>query len=108
MSKWIMFLITGATFCMPAHAGYSQDFGRIVELFANTNGAIALRMDTAFPNAIASNQCPAGDGMWAGISTADPIFKATLLMAKSKGSPVVVTINGCEGGWFKIIDVYVR
>lgn len=108
MNKRLVLLVASLTFCMSAYAGHSQDSGRIVEIFVNTNGAIALRLDNAFPNAFASKQCPNGDGTWAGTVLADPIFKATLLMAKSRSSPVVVTIEGCEGGWFKIIDIYVR
>jgi hypothetical protein len=104
----LLLFAASMTLCTMAHAAYSQDSGRIVQLFANTQGAVAIVLDAGYPNAIAAKQCLAGDGGWAGVTTADPIFKATLLMAKQKGSVVVVTTEGCESGWLKIIDIYVR
>ena len=103
-----MLFAAGMSLSFAANAGYSQDSGLITQIFATPEGAIALNLDNGFPNAKAAGQCAASDGYWAGIVTADPVFKATLLMAKSKGYRVVVTTLGCEGGWFKIMDVYVK
>lgn len=108
MKKRLILLLNCATLSIAAHAGYSQDSGRISQLWTNTDGAIAIMLDNGFPNAMAAKQCTTSDGNYAGIVTADPIFKAALLMAKSKGSTVTVTTQGCEGGWFKILDVYVK
>jgi len=91
-----------------ANAGYSQDSGIITQIFVTPEGAIALNLDTGSPNPKAAGQCAAGDGHWAGIATANPVFKATLLTAKSAGSQVFLTTLGCEGGWFKIMDMYVK
>ena len=108
MNKRLALLSICVTLCIAAHAGYSQDSGRITQLFTNTDGAIGVMLDNGFPNAIAARQCSTSDGNYAGIVTADPIFKAALLMAKSKGSTVTITTQGCEGGWLKIQDVYIR
>jgi len=108
MKKSLTLLLTCATLSIAAHAGYSQDSGRITQLFTNTDRAIGVTLDNGFPNAIAAKQCPTTDGNYAGFVTADPIFKAALLIAKSKGSTVTITTQGCEGGWFKILDVYVK
>lgn len=94
--------------CMSAQAGWSQDSGRIAQLFATPDGAIAIALDNGFPNAIAAQQCPAGDGQWAGVATSNAAFKGALMLAKSAGSQIVVTTLGCEGSWLKIIDVYVK
>ena len=104
----VVLLIVTMALCTAARAGYSQDSGRITQLFMSTEGAVAVTLDVGFANAIATRQCPVNDGYWAGIIAADPLFKAVLLSAKSKGSTVVITTEGCEGNWFKIIDIYVK
>jgi hypothetical protein len=92
----------------PLTAVSSEDTGQIVELFATTTGAIAIRLSNNFANAAAANECTASNG-WAGAAeTANPILKATLLTAKASGQTIRVAITGCEGGWWKIVAVYVQ
>lgn len=106
--KQSLLFVVALTLCMVARADYSQDSGRITQLFTNSEGAVAVTLDGGFSSANAAKQCPNGDGNWAGVITANPILKATLLMAKSNGSVVVVTTSGCEAGWLKIIDMFVK
>ncbi|WP_104401911.1 hypothetical protein [Vibrio penaeicida] len=86
---------------------YSQDTNTVGKIFANPNGAIALQLNGGFPNAIRSNQCPGNNG-WAGVATSDGVIKSMILTAKASGHKLTVTIQGCEGGWFKIKDLYLN
>jgi hypothetical protein len=91
------------------HAGYAQDSGKIVELYANDQGSIAIRLDGGFPNSVSSSQCPTSNG-WAGNGTANNSLKAALMTAKATGSNVLLTTQGCDAGgaWLKVVDIYVR
>lgn len=89
-------------------AAYTQDTGTISQVYVSAAGTLSVRLDGGFPNAVADGQCPGNNG-WAGVlSTVDANIKSSLLMAKISGDRVVVTISGCQGAWFKIVDVYVK
>jgi len=86
-----------------AHA--ASDDGVISELFASSNGAIAIKLKGGFPNS--SDQCESFNG-WAGNFDADPILKSALLAAKATGDTVTLSIAGCEGDWIKVHAVYIK
>ena len=91
-----------------AQTGYSQDSGQIAEVFASQTGAIAIRLSNGYKNGIAAGQCPGGDGTWAGLTAPNSSIKAAIMLAKAQNSTVVITTSGCEGGWLKIMDMYVK
>ncbi|MCX7110903.1 MAG: hypothetical protein NTX45_12395 [Proteobacteria bacterium] len=106
-----VFLVAGALFASTAYcASYTQDFGRISNLYTNPDGAIAVHLDTGYPNAIAAGQCSTSSGYWAGLAASNSSLKAALFLAKATGSKVAITIQGCEvgGSWLKILDVYIN
>lgn len=110
MSKWsALAMVFGLALTPNVYAAYSQDVGKIAELYVNDSGNIAVRLDGGFPNAIAAGQCSIGYG-WAGRVAANSTLKAALLAAKSTGSSVTITTLGCETGsdWLKILDVYIK
>jgi hypothetical protein len=107
MKRFLLF-VGCAVLCMTARAYYVQDSGHITDIFVNQNGAIAVRLDNGFPNSVANFQCPPGDGTWAGNASPNPALMAALMLAKSKGYTVVVVTQGCDSGWFKIENVYVK
>ncbi|KUI98088.1 hypothetical protein [Vibrio sp. MEBiC08052] len=86
-------------------ANYSQDTGTVSKVYVSPSGSIALLLHEGYPNAVRSGQCASSNG-WAGVSNADGAFKSVILAAKTAGQKLTVTINGCEGGWFKIQDLY--
>ncbi|WNJ97565.1 hypothetical protein RND59_20430 [Vibrio ruber] len=86
-------------------ANYSQDTGIVSNVFVTPSGAIALQLSQGYPNAVSSGQCTKSNG-WAGVSNADGAFKSVILAAKTAGQKLTVTINGCEGNWFKVQDIY--
>lgn len=92
-------------------APYVQDSGRIVNLYVNASGSLAVQLDNGFPNASADGQCPTATiNGFGGNEAADAAFKSALLAANSAQQKITVTVQGCEasGAWFKIIDVYVN
>lgn len=111
MKKVISVLAAITMLCLPGisfSAPFSQDIGKISTIFVSTNGDMAIILTGGFPNAVATNQC-SGYKEYAGISTtADPAFKSALLAAKAAQQTVRVTVSGCLGGWFKILDVYIE
>jgi hypothetical protein len=88
-------------------AGYSQDEGEVTRIYVSPQGAIALQLKNGFPNAKSTNQCPQNNG-WAGLSTADSVLKSVIITAKSTGQELTVTVEGCNGAWFKIKDIYLN
>ncbi len=104
----IFLSLIGIMSFVPAHAGRTQDSGIITNLFINDFGSIAIHLDNGFPNAVATRQCPNGDGAWAGGIT-DKTLKAALLMAKATKARITVTIEGCVGGggWLRIMELSV-
>ncbi len=88
-------------------ANYSQDTGTVSKVYVSPSGSIALLLNNGYPNAVSSGQC-AGSNGWAGVTNADGAFKSVILAAKTSGQKLTVTINGCEGGWFKIQDLYLQ
>ncbi|BDU40662.1 hypothetical protein VINI7043_05025 [Vibrio nigripulchritudo ATCC 27043] len=108
MIRNILLLSASLSFLGSASAAsYSQDTNTVKKVFANPNGAIALQLDGGFPNAIRANQCSRNNG-WAGLSKSDDVIKSTILTAKASGMKLTVTIEGCEGSWFKIKDLYLQ
>lgn len=88
-------------------ASYSQDTGIVSQVYVSPNGAIALKLKGGFPNATSSVQCENNNG-WAGLKLADPVIQSVIIAAKTSGQNLRVTISGCEGRWFKIIDLYLK
>lgn len=111
MKKVSHVLAAFAIFCLSGislSASASQDIGKISTIFVSTSGDIAITLTGGFPNATESNQC-FGYKEYAGIpASADPAFKSTLLAAKAAQQTVRVIISGCQGGWFKIVGIYVE
>lgn len=106
----LLALAFGASHVPTAQAAiYSQDMGRISDLYVSESGTVAIVLDGGYPNANAEGQCPTNNG-YAGNLTASPALKAALLSAKASGSVVQVTIIGCDSGgaWFKIVDVHIK
>lgn len=86
----------------------SQDIGKISTLYVSIDGDMAFILTGGFPNAIATGQCPGNNGHAGLLTTADPAFKSAILAAKAAQQTVRVTISGCLGGWFKVMDIYVE
>lgn len=92
-----------------ALANHSEDTGEVSRVFVNPQGAIALKLKNGFLNAEKSNQCSATNrNGWAGLSNADPVLKSVIIAAKSSSQTLTVTIEGCNGGWYKIKDLYLN
>jgi len=104
MKKLILLLLL---FSSSSFANYSVDTGKIKSVFVNPNGAIAVTLTNGFPNAKKSDQCPNSNG-WAGLGNSANIFKSALLSAKATQDNVKIVIEGCEGGWYRIKDVYIE
>lgn len=90
-----------------AASPWTQDTGKITEIYVNASGSVAFRMDVPFQNAISDGQCPSSNG-WAGHAAADPVLKSAILAVKAAKQTVTVTISGCEGGWFKVASIYIK
>ncbi|WP_330961515.1 hypothetical protein [Photobacterium sp. 53610] len=88
-------------------ANYSQDNDVISKVYVNPEGAIALQLQNGFPRAKGDNQCPKSNG-WAGLRVADSAIQSAILAAKTASLRVTVTIEGCEGNWFKVKDIYLE
>ena len=86
---------------------YSQDTGKISRIFVNPAGAIAFKLEHGFPKAVETNQCSTNNG-WVGLGSSDPVVKSAILAAKAAGDTVTATIDGCEGTWFKLKDIYIN
>ncbi|QUJ67369.1 hypothetical protein KDD30_15225 [Photobacterium sp. GJ3] len=103
-------LIFFTTICFQVSAAthlHSQDTGVISRVFVNPEGAIAVQLKQGFPKAKSDNQCPENNG-WAGLRMADNAIKSAILAAKTANLPVTITIEGCEGPWLKIKDIYLN
>lgn len=103
--KFIILFI-GCVFSSLALA-YSQDTGTISRVYVSPAGAIAFKLESGFPKAIETNQCANSNG-WAGLDSSAPVLKSAILAAKAAGNTVTATIEGCEGTWFKIKDIYIN
>ncbi len=88
-------------------AEHSFDTGQVARIYATPQGAIALKLNGGFPNAIKTDQCPINNG-WAGLNTSEPVLQSVIIAAKSSGQPLTVSIKGCEGKWFKIREIYMN
>ncbi|MCG9598923.1 hypothetical protein L1D15_19705 [Vibrio sp. Isolate25] len=97
-----LWLISSSTF-----AGSSMDVGTIKGVFVKPNGTIAVSLQQGFPNAKTSGQCENSNG-WAGLGTSENIFKSALLSAKATQDTVKIVIEGCEGGWYRIKELYIE
>jgi len=87
--------------------GYSSDTGKVTRVFVNPAGAIAVQIEGGFQHAVADEQCVSNNG-WAGHGNADSVLKSAILAAKASGQSITVTTEGCNGGWFKIKDLYIN
>lgn len=90
-------------------AAPTEDNGKISDLYTHEDGAIAIKLDNGFPNALAAKHCPTNTS-WAGTTSASNSLKAALITAKALRSSVKVTINGCVklNTWMKLIDLYIQ
>ena len=90
----------------------AADEGVIAQLYTDSSGNLAVKLEGGFPNSIAANECSTANGNgWAGVATTvNSSVKAALLAAKASQSPVSLSITGCEAGgaWLKITAVYVK
>ncbi|TQV74920.1 hypothetical protein FLL45_08145 [Aliikangiella marina] len=87
---------------------FSQDTGKVANLYVTPGGTIAFKLSggrAGIPNAVAKFSCTTNGG-WIGHETMKPIFESAILAAKTAGNEITVTIDGCEGGWFKVKDIY--
>ena len=84
---------------------YSQDTGKIGTIYTLPDGGMSFTMVGGFANAISTGQCPSNIG-FAGTASMSNVFKAALMTAKGSDLSVTVTISGCEGSWFHIVDIY--
>lgn len=90
----------------------ASDEGVITQLYTDSSGSLAVKLDGGFPNSVAANECSTASGNgWAGVAPAiNSALKAALLAAKTSQSPVSLSITGCEAGgaWLRITAVYVK
>jgi hypothetical protein len=89
---------------------YTQDSGKITNIFVSPTGSIAFKVNNGregIPNAVAVYSCSSGGG-WIGHNSADPVLKSAVLAAKAANMDIVITIEGCEGDWFKVKDMYIN
>ncbi|MDZ7923415.1 MAG: hypothetical protein U5M23_05010 [Marinagarivorans sp.] len=82
---------------------YKQAEGFIKELYVNTDGSIALKLEGGFSSDV-TTECPSHNG-YAGVRNSDPIVKSMLLAAYTSKSKVKLGIGGCDSAWLKIFDV---
>lgn len=106
LSTCLFLLLPLLSFHLQA-ASYSQDNGVISRVFVSAEGAVAAQLKGGFPRANSDNQCPENNG-WAGLRMADNTIKSAILAAKTANLSVTITIEGCEGPWFKIKDIYLN
>ncbi|MGI0116191.1 hypothetical protein [Zooshikella sp. RANM57] len=109
MKSTVLFIMLLWT--LPSSASnYAQDVGIISKVYVSATGTVALQMRggrAGIPQAVAKYPCVSSNG-WVGHFQADSVLKSAILMAKSAGSNVTVTTQGCEGEWFKILDIYIN
>ena len=89
---------------------FTQDTGKITDIFVSQNGSLAIKVNggrQGIPNATKKFNCTSGGG-WVGLSNPHSIIVSAIMTAKTTKEEVVVTIGGCEGGWFKIKDMYIK
>src|SRR3954454_18860071 len=102
-------LFLGTLIVMPTAAmaqTYTQDTGKIVQLYTSPSEALAIRLDGGFPNAKRSfTSCQSA--IWAGFAGPKSAMTMALLSAQASGGQVTIAINGCMGAWFNILDIYV-
>lgn len=83
----------------------TEDSGKITNIYVTSTGLIAFKINggrQGIPNAVNSYNCSTGGG-WVGYdSSADPVVKSAILTAKASNMDVVVSIDGCHNGWFKV------
>ena len=90
---------------------YAKNFeisGKVIELYANETGSIAVRLNTHNEyHSSAKAACPSYNG-WTGNINADPILKSALLAAKASQTTVRISVRGCDAGgaWAKAASVY--
>lgn len=106
MKKWTVLLL----FLPFLSVAYTQDTGKITDIFVSQNGSLAIKINSGkqgIPNAAKKFNCTSGSG-WVGLSNPHSIIVSAIMTAKTTKEEVVVTIDGCEGGWFKIKDMYIK
>jgi hypothetical protein len=88
---------------------FTQDRARVLRVYVDVGGRVAVQLEGGFPRAVAARECPTNNG-WAGTPGASPAMQATLTSAYLSGRPVTVTTVGCTAGgaWFNVTDVYLE
>ena len=92
---------------------YTQDVGKVTEVYVTSDGTVAFRMSGGFQKAGTQYHCNNNDAnFFAGALNPDPVFKSALLTAKAQNLTATVTIYGCLGNdsrnWFSVGDIYIR
>jgi len=94
--------------CSFVSSAASVDKGKIIEIYTNYAGHVAIKLDTGFVNAEQNTECATGNG-WVGIYEAHEHMIKAIYSAKENGSEVTVTTNGCEGSqWTKLNSIYIK
>ncbi len=89
---------------------YTQDSGKITNMFVTPTGTLGFKVGggkQGIPKAASEYQCTSGGG-WIGNSDMDATMKSVIIAAKMAGNNVTVTIQDCNGTWFKLKDLYVN
>jgi len=82
----------------------TTDVGTVSQVYVSYAGHIAVKLNEGIPNITAAGEC--SGATWVGRYTADPVMKSVLIAAKASGAKVTVSASGCEGGWAKLLGVY--
>lgn len=87
-----------------------QAEGVIADVFFNTAGAVAVRLDGEIPES-AKDMCPHRNG-YLGIDSdgATAEIKSAILAAKLAGTRVVLDLSGCASGgaWIQVTSIYLK
>jgi len=86
---------------------YTSDTGKVSRVYTSPSGAIAFQIVGGFKKADESGECENNNG-WAGLVETDSFLKSLILAAKLSGQSVTVALEGCQGSWIKIKDIYLN
>lgn len=103
-------ILAGLIVCGSAHA-ITYDTGKVLEVYTQYDGMMAVKLEGGVPNANAVNSCghtSANGPQWAGVeSSAHDSIRSALLAAKTTDTSVNLVVNGeCMGTKVKIFAVY--
>ncbi|WP_448567514.1 hypothetical protein [Thalassotalea ganghwensis] len=101
-------LFVSLTIMMATSAGaVSVDRGKIVQIYADNEGHVAIKLDTGFPDAELNGECPSYNG-WVGLHAPNENLLKNIYHARETNSNVTVVTEGCEDTtWIKLKSVYI-